>query len=64
MPIPASRNEAIRVGARHFYTGIPCKRGHLSERTTINGRCVLCNREDTAYQRQRAKEAIQNGGER
>jgi hypothetical protein len=29
---------------RRFYTGLPCKLGHVAERLTSNGRCVICSR--------------------
>ena len=30
-------------GLRRFYTGKPCKAGHLAERFAANGQCVQCN---------------------
>lgn len=35
--------EAARRGLNKYYTGRPCKRGHKSERWTLNGACVQCN---------------------
>lgn len=43
--VPGSRKEAIRVGARHYYTGKPCKRGHYSHRITSSSSCYECQRE-------------------
>lgn len=40
-----SRKQAIAAGAKHFYTGRPCKNGHLDLRFTSDGKCVSCNRE-------------------
>lgn len=37
-----SRAEAIRLGVRRYYTGIPCKHGHRSERYTTTGSCLEC----------------------
>jgi hypothetical protein len=37
-----SRDEAQNNGLVRFYTGVPCKRGHLSERFVSNGACVEC----------------------
>lgn len=30
----------------HYFTGKPCKRGHVSNRFVSNGECVDCRRED------------------
>ncbi|UPY96245.1 MULTISPECIES: hypothetical protein [Pectobacterium] len=38
-----TRLEAAKGGMNKFYTGKPCKHGHLSERWTLNGGCVQCN---------------------
>jgi hypothetical protein len=40
--LPTDRTTALAVGASHFYTGVPCKRGHLDIRTTIRNSCVAC----------------------
>lgn len=40
----ASRSEAITVGEKYFFTGKPCKRGHLADRYVGNGGCVECLR--------------------
>lgn len=38
-----TRVEAKAAGLTRFFTGKPCKHGHLSERTTCNGGCIRCN---------------------
>lgn len=38
-----TREAAKAVGLTRFFTGKPCKHGHLSERTTANGGCIACN---------------------
>lgn len=38
-----SRSEAISQKASRYFTGLPCKHGHLCERTVSNG-CVECVR--------------------
>lgn len=48
-----TRAEAKSVGARTYFTGNPCKQGHISERTTINGTCIECG--NAACQRWGAK---------
>lgn len=39
--LPTSKEEARRLGLRRYFTGRPCKRGHLSARD-MNGRCLEC----------------------
>lgn len=48
MPHPEiiSRAEAQSQGLNRYFTGKPCKRGHLSERKSSNSRCLLCHNED------------------
>lgn len=38
-----SRAEAAECGLTRFYTGRPCKAGHISERFTSNRQCIACN---------------------
>lgn len=38
------RKAALSIGETHYFTGIPCMRGHLSKRLAINSRCVECHR--------------------
>lgn len=37
-----SRVDAFERGLARFYTGRPCKRGHLDERFVAHGGCVRC----------------------
>jgi hypothetical protein len=37
-----SKAEAERLGEGHYFTGKACVKGHLSERRTSNGYCVVC----------------------
>lgn len=37
-----TRAEALRQGLVRYFTGKPCKRGHISERFTRNGTCLGC----------------------
>ncbi len=34
----------MREGRPRFWTGRPCSDGHLAERRTSNGNCVVCQR--------------------
>lgn len=38
-----TREQAKATGQTRFFTGKPCKHGHLSQRTTCNGGCIQCN---------------------
>lgn len=40
----SSRKQAVDAGKRYFFTGKPCKHGHISERYVGNGACVECLR--------------------
>ena len=35
---------AKEKGEKYYFTGKPCKRGHLSKRWTKNGICLECNK--------------------
>lgn len=37
-----SREEARAIGAIRYFTNVPCKHGHVCERHTKSGTCVLC----------------------
>ena len=37
-----SRKEAKSKGSKHYYTGKPCKHGHLSERYVSSKGCTVC----------------------
>ena len=47
MDYPKTRAEAKATGATHYFTGVPCVRGHLAPRKT-KGVCVECMKEDWA----------------
>ena len=40
-----TRKEAIEQGLKRYFTGKPCRYGHVDERTLCNGRCRTCGRE-------------------
>ena len=40
--LPGSRAEARAIGASHYFSGVPCKRGHLSRRRTESATCLEC----------------------
>jgi hypothetical protein len=39
--LPATRAEAKAIGATHYFTGEPCKHGHIAPRK-VKGACVEC----------------------
>lgn len=43
--LPRSRMAAKELGAKHYYTGRECRRGHRDKRSAANGDCAACHRE-------------------
>ena len=41
--LPRTRAEAKAAGSARYFTGKPCKHGHISPRFTSNRRCVECS---------------------
>jgi 5-methylcytosine-specific restriction endonuclease McrA len=54
MDHPKTRAEAKAAGAKFYFTGEPCVRGHIALRKT-KGACVDCMREDWALDNERRK---------
>ena len=54
MNYPKTRAEAKETGATHYFTGVPCTRGHIALRKT-RGNCVECMKEDWAADNERRK---------
>lgn len=46
--LPISRGAALALGAKYYFTGIPCKNGHISHRRTVKCSCVECVRVSSA----------------
>ena len=44
MSLPKTRAEARALGSTKYFTGTPCKYGHLSPRTTGNSACAECTK--------------------
>lgn len=42
--LPRTRKEALAIGVKHYFTGEPCKKGHIAVRRT-KGDCLSCQRE-------------------
>ena len=45
MDYPKTRKEAKETGAKYYFTGEPCSRGHIALRKT-KGNCIECMKED------------------
>lgn len=45
MNYPSTRKEAVKSGAKYYFTGKPCNRGHVALRKT-KGCCIECMKED------------------
>jgi len=54
MNYPKTRAEAKEAGATHYFTGVPCTRGHIALRKA-RGNCVECVKEDWAADNERRK---------
>ena len=54
--LPTTQKDAKRMGSRRYFTGRPCKNGHLCERHARNGDCVQCRREHKKRNEQRHPE--------
>lgn len=51
--LPKTRKEAMELGYKFYFTGKPCKNGHIEPRKTKRGKCLGC-------QRKNARENYQN----
>lgn len=40
--MPRTRQEALSLGYEYYFTGVPCKYGHLAPRYTSNKNCKEC----------------------
>lgn len=48
-----SRDEALELGLVSYYTGIPCKYGHIEKRYSRTGICYQCKRDENKRDRER-----------
>jgi hypothetical protein len=55
---PTSRKESQRLGYRYYYTGRPCKNGHVAVRQVGDRRCYQCNIEKVAGYYRQNKESV------
>jgi len=43
--LPTSKAEAVACNSPHFFNGIPCPKGHVSQRFAASGGCHECSKE-------------------
>jgi len=53
-----SRAEALARGLKRFFTGEPCKYGHVLERQVRNGTCIGCQRQSNRKYQQKNPEKV------
>jgi hypothetical protein len=60
-----SRAEAKKLGLKRYFTGKPCKHGHISEYRTANYKCVACENsgERKDYREQYRQDLIEKNPE-
>lgn len=46
--LPKKRSDALLLNSAHYFTGRPCKHGHIEPRTTFAGVCRQCNADNSA----------------
>jgi hypothetical protein len=54
--MPATRQEAQRLGKRYYYTGKPCTNDHLAPRRVTNKTCMECQRIASKKRQQEIRE--------
>lgn len=53
-----SRKDAREQGLKRYYTGKPCKHGHIVERHVCDGKCLECGRSSSSIYARTNKDAI------
>lgn len=53
-----SRSNAAALKATHYFTGKPCKYGHVARRFVSTGSCTQCHARQQQTQRERASLAL------
>jgi len=59
-----TRKEAKAKGLTHYFTGKPCKYGHIAKRFTSAGKCVDCAANERHERKDQLKEYYRNNKER
>jgi len=62
--VPRTRGEAVALGVKRYFTGVPCLRGHFSYRKACNTACIECHKENTrAFEALHIEEKRERGRE-
>lgn len=56
--LPSCLMAAAEAGSIYYFTGKPCKNGHVAKRRTKGGACIICAKEMSDAHRQRIKELL------
>ena len=43
--LPSVRRQSIDKDLKYYFTGKPCKKGHITARYTMSATCVICHSE-------------------
>jgi hypothetical protein len=54
------RREAKALGLEKYNTGKPCRNGHLADRYTKNGTCVVCRKEADIRNIETRRKSVKN----
>jgi hypothetical protein len=52
------RKTALKLGRKRYFTGVPCKHGHIRERLVHSGGCAECHRLLLQRQKERNPDLI------
>lgn len=56
------RGDAARAGLKHYFTGIPCKNGHIAKRYVVTRTCMECGRANgAAWKKDNPERSIELG---
>ena len=44
----SERQKAKDAGLKHYFTGLPCRNGHIDKRQASDGTCMACSREKSS----------------
>lgn len=60
---PPTRREAIALRSRQYFTGKPCRKGHIAARYTLTALCVQCSKDTQTAVRARIREQLNSEAE-
>ena len=56
--LPNNRADAIKLKAKHYFTGKPCRHGHIEKRFTKCGVCKMCLKNNNKYDKEYAQKYL------